>query len=319
MDSAWRGTIRTALALALLAGPLAAPAGAVCSREGDPAFYVGFGADRTVAPGETITLYLAPCNFAILSSCDDADTFCVHVTDTGNWTIGGDPSLGDCILLEPGYFLHQYVSISAPCGAATGDRDTIVAVMAYCGGGACDPSCLDTPGCEDPNLWEGKYYWSADTLVLEVTDSPPWVYVLNDTLLLAAYGQETNFLPFSICNGDPCSPVDTIDYEFSGAGLIPWNPGYPRTGSVAVAGGACEKIYAVLDASVSEVCDFDTVTLVAWDRATGLSRDTGAAAVHVIPVCPVPVLSPNAVALLAAAALAAGAIFLRRRTRPARG
>jgi len=39
----------------------------------------------------------------------------------------------------------------------------------------------------------------------------------------------------------------------------------------------------------------------------------------VIPVCPVPVLSPNAVALLAAAALAAGAIFLRRRTRPARG
>jgi hypothetical protein len=162
-------------------------------------------------------------------------------------------------------------------------------------------------------VWNDALYYSADTLVVEVVPAPPRVLILCDTLTLAAFGQSANHIPFSICNGDPCDSSETYDYAFVNDGLIPWNEAYPRTGSVAVAGGECATVYAVLDASHSEVCDFDTVTLVARDRGIGAARDTGMTPVHVIPVMPVPIFSPLLVLILAAAFLAAGAFFLVRR------
>jgi len=246
------------------------------------------------------------------SPCDQADTFCVHVADTRGWTLTGDPPLGDCVRLDVGYLWYQNISITAPCSAVPGDRDTIIAVIAYCGEEVCDTGCLDLPGCEDPNVWNGTPYYSADTLIIEVVPSPPRVLILCDTLALAAFGQSANHIPFSICNGDPCGSSETYDYEFGDEGWIPWNDAYPRTGSVTVAGGECAEVYAVLDASLSEVCDFDSITLIAWDRDTGASRDTGITLVHVIPVMPVPLFSPSLVPILAAAVLATGAFFLAR-------
>ena len=63
-----RRSFGASIALVLLAGCPVAPVASECGREGDPAFYIGFGADLSIVPGGTVLLTVAPANFAMASA-----------------------------------------------------------------------------------------------------------------------------------------------------------------------------------------------------------------------------------------------------------
>ena len=293
-----------------------------CSREGDGALYVDFAGDhQDIEAGKTISWMVAPGNFAFVSStCTETDTFCLHAYDTRGWTITADPPLGSCYVLEPAYVWWQEISVTAPCEIPVCEYDTLIIFMAYCGGGeTCNHECRDVPGCEDPNWYDGTPYFSADTVILHVTESMPALYVLQDTLFNVGFNQSQNYVPFSICNGDPCAGPDRYEYTVTNRGHIgaPFEQG-DTTGWVP--GGECEKVYAVVDASVAEVCDIDTLTIIAWDLETGTAYDTCVLIIHCLPIMPVPILTPAIMIITVLAAVIIASVMMLKRyahsTRP---
>lgn len=291
-----------------------------CSREGDAALYADFGEEsRDIEPGKTVQWSVAPGNFGFVSAtCTETDTFCLHAFDTRGWTIVGDPPLGSCSVLAPGYIWWQDIYLTAPCEVDICAYDTLIIVMAYCGEHEnCNPACRDTPGCEDPNFFEGTPYYSADTVVLHVVESSPALLIMQDSLSYVAFSQSQNYVPFTICNGDPCAGSYAYEYTITNTGWI--GGPFEQSGvTEPLAGGACEEVYAVVDASVAEVCDMDSLTIIAWDRSTGTAYDTCVQIIHCLPVMPVPLATPLAVSALAAAAVIIASVTLRRRARGSR-
>jgi len=285
------------------------------AKDGDPAFYWDFGEGfATIFPGGSITYRLAPGNFAFVSStCPGTDTLCVDIVDTEGWTIYADPPLHSCFVLEPSYVWWQDITITAPCDAAPCDYDTLFAVVSYCGpDGICRPECGD---CEDPNWYEGQPYYYRDTLVIHVTEAPPALHILQDTLSYVAMFQEAAYVPFYVCNGDPCAPPGDYAYCITNGGLI-GGPFEQCDSALGIPGGECAKVYAVVDASVAEVCDFDTLTIVAWSLAEPVVYDTCVQLIHAIPIMPVPVFSWPVALVLVLALVLATVVFLRRRASP---
>jgi hypothetical protein len=256
----------------------AAPAyGAHCSKEGDPGLFFDFGEEtRDVIAGETVIWYFAPANFGPWSAyCADDDTFCVSAVSSSGWLLSGDPVLGSCEILPSGTFWHQDIEVQVPCDALACDYDTIIVTMHFCNtDGVCDSLCVEGDDCEDPNWYNDNPYYSADTVVLHVVEAPPSLYILQDSIYFIAQGQAHAYVPFSICNGDPCATPADYSYIITSVGPVPGTPPFPQSGSIVVGGGECENVYAAVDADSADVHDTDTLTIIAWDAGTGTVYDT---------------------------------------------
>jgi hypothetical protein len=212
----------------------------------------------------------------------------------------------------PGYLWWQDVCVTAPCDANICDYDTIVAIMAYCDTNiVCAPDCGD---CEDPNMYGDPPapYYSVDTLILHIVQSPPALYVLQDSIGYVDQGQTAAYIPFEICNGDPCADPTDYTYVIDSKGHI--GGGFPQGGSVsAVPGGECADVYAEMNAGVADVCDYDTLTIIAWDTATGTVYDTCVQLIHVVEPEAVPLFTRPVVTILVLAMILAAAVIMRRR------
>lgn len=296
-------------------------AAAQCSREGDPGFYgapLG-GGTMDVFAGATYTFYLAPINWGGYAgappSCQGTDTFCIHAWDTGGWTITGqnadDPPLllDDCWELPGGYYDPTWeVDITVPCEAEICDWDTLWVMFGYCDvNEVCDPTCED---CHLSN-YGGTDYPNVDYIYLHVVESPPALYVLQDSLFTVEQGQTAAYVPFGVCNGDPCAPPTDYNYNIVSKGHV---GGAINTsgGVTGVPGGECEDVFGIIDAGAAEICDIDTLTIIAWD-VTGTVYDTCVQIIHVIEPIPVPLFSTPVITILVLAMILSAAVFMRRR------
>jgi len=317
-----------ALALLLVPGIVSAQTKG-CGWDGDPALRYGWnyldglpyfqpGADvADIYAGGSITRQVGCYNAAatwLPPGCKLADTLCAHVTDKLGWTIAGDPALDDPVLLPgPGYIWYQDITITAPCGVSVCDYDTVIVQVAYYNTflGACDPACGD---CKDPNVRpaDGLNYFSKDTLVIHVIESPPALGVFQDTLTLVDRGQTQAFIPFSICNQDNCAPSTTYGYNIKSKGHV--GAAINTTGSVAIVGGDCKDVYGVIDAGAASLCQHDTLKIIVW-TTTGspIVYDTCVQVIHVIEPRPVPLFTVPVVTILVLALILAAAVFMRRR------
>jgi hypothetical protein len=320
-----------AFAFALLIMPavaLAQPPG--CLWQGDPAMRYGFGQYdglpynqpgndfANIYPGATLTYTLAPfnCNTVYLPTgiCKALDTLCFHAVSLRGWTITCDPPMGDLYELYPGYIWYQDISITAPCDANIGEKDTVIAQACYANiAGVCAPECGD---CADPNTRPatGVKYYNADTLIVTVVARPPALGVLQDTLSLIGQGQPQANVPFSICNENECAPPAAFNYNIKSRGHV--GGAINTTGTVTVDGGACKDVYGVINAGTAMACAYDTLTIVAWSADEPVIYDTCVQVVHVIaPLCGTctPVLTPAVSAILVLVLVLVAAVFLRRR------
>ncbi len=303
---------------------LAQPPG--CSWEGDPCMRYGFGQYdglpynqpgpdyANIYPGGTVTYTLAPYNATPYNPgpCKLLDTLCCHIWSVKGWNIVTDPPAGTPEELPAGgYIWYQDITITAPCDASIGDKDTLIAKVAYTNiAGVCAPECGD---CLDPNIRPatGVKYYNADTLILTVIAPPPALVVLQDTLTLVDAGQAQAHIPFTICNQNDCAPPTLFGYQITSAG----NPRIPvinQTGSVTVDGGFCKDIYGIINAGIARACDYDTLTIVAWTPAP-VVYDTCVQVIHVIESCCAPVFTPGVAAALVLALILAAAVFMRSR------
>jgi hypothetical protein len=285
-----------------------------CTYEGDPGLYVNLpDGPLDIIAGETLCFTVAPTNFGFqaTSPCQEPDTFCFHAWETAGWTITTDPPMGDCYLLDPGYLWWQDVCITAPCEVVPCDWDTLWIGMFCCNDLIeCDINCPDP--CLDPNVYGGTPRPQVDWVAIHVVVSPPALYIEQDSLYTIEQGQTAAYVPFTICNGDPCADATVYDYTISCTGDL--CTGFPQGGSTgAVPGGECEDVYAVVDAGLADICDLSDLTIIAWDQATGTVYDTCVQVVHVVEPIPVPLFTTPVVTILVLAMILAAAVFLRRR------
>ncbi len=302
------------------------PSDVECSLEGDPVLFYGWNAldglpfnqpgpdYATTYQGGSLTRQVAPCNVPptwLPAGCKEQDTLCFHATSARGWDIACDPSMGLPRVIDPSYYWYQNVTITAPCGAAPGTIDTVIAICAYTNVlGVCDASCGD---CNDPNIRpsDGLLHYSSDTLIITVLDASPPPEILQDTLTLVELGQTEAYVPFAICNRDVCVPSRMVYYSIATTGHLPATiPG----GSVDLLAGSCENVYAVLDAGAAPLCTYDTLTIVAWTGVPA-AYDTCVQIIHVVEAQEVPLMTPVVVAILIAALVVVAGIFMWRRTR----
>jgi hypothetical protein len=296
--------------------PLSAALEDTCSIEGDPGIYVGFPDEPQICRrGCSRAFEIAPANFGFdTSPCQEADTFCLHIFDTRGWQIYVDGPDGageaDCFELGAGYYSIFEVTVTVPCTAEAGDMDTLIAVMAYCDvNGVCSPGCGD---CMDPNWLGGNPFYSADTLVLGIEESLPSIYILQDTICVVERLQTQAYVPFAVCNGDPCSPPADYVCRITNSGPH-GNPLDQSDTLFAVPGGECADVYAVVYGPAYEINDYDTLTIVAWDMASGTVYDTCVQVITIYGCYCVPVLDGKWLVILLLALLAAAAVVLRTR------
>jgi len=81
-----------------------------------------------------------------------------------------------------------------------------------------------------------------------------------------------------------------------------------------VPGGECRNIYAVVDASEANICDYDTLTIIAWLEAFPGRYDTCVQLVHVVEPLPVPLLNTTFVVVLILVLMSSIAIIIKRRS-----
>jgi|GEM_PF-2819540 len=306
-----------------------APAG--CSWTGDPCMRYGFGqADglpfnqpgwdyADAFPGQTLLYTLAPMNMTLATytggGCAALDTFCFQATSLQGWTLLADPPMGELMELPAGgYIWWQDISITVPCSAAIGDKDTLVARVAYANiAGVCAPECGD---CWDANkrISNNQRYYNADTLVVTVIAAPPALGVLQDTLTLVDRGQTMAYVPFTICNQDDCAPPTLYGYNIkNGVDLTSGRiPRINQSGTVTVDGGACKDVYGIIDAGLALACDYDTLTIIVWTPVP-VVYDTCVQVIHIIEPIPVPLFTVPVVTILVLALILAAAVFMRRR------
>jgi len=304
---------KLALLFALLLVPAAIFAQPCPTFEGDPALYVDLGEDtHDMIAGETYCWVIGAANFGFVSAlCPDTDTFCVHAWDDKGWTVTADPPLGDCYLLDPGYLWWQEVCLTVPCDVSVCDYDTLYVQMFACDETiTCRTDCPET--CEDPNWYGGDPYYSSDMVIIHIVPSPPALYILQDSLYTIEQGQTAAYVPFTICNGDACADPTQYGYMITSTGHI--GAGFPQAGTTdPIDGGECSDVYGIIDAGAADVCDLDTLVIVAWDALTGTVYDTCVQIVHVVEPVPVPLFTTPVVTILAIAMILAAAVFMRRR------
>jgi hypothetical protein len=307
------------LALLVMLIPGVLNAQSFCSKEGDPGFFWGFWPTATVIAGETWCDTPAPTNFGFVSgTCTQDDTFCFHMWDDSSWvmyadTTGGYPELETCFVLGSGYWMPgMSFCIEVPCDAEIGEVNVVCLQMAFCDTGlVCAPDCGD---CEDPN-WYGDPpapYYSITCCTLTVITPPPALYILQDSLTEVEEGQTAAYIPFEICNGNPCAPPTTYAYNIKSKGHV--GPAIDQSSTAPnVPGGECQIVYGIIDAGSAIICDLDTLTIIAWSVEEPIVYDTCVQLIHVVEPVPVPLFSAPVVTILVLAMILAAAVFMKRR------
>jgi hypothetical protein len=316
--------------LALVAILLPAAASAQYSiKQNDPSFYFDFDpGPHSVIRGEvwcdgnylysagpwtchdtTGGLTPSPCSEAI-------DTFCIHFEDIEGWPVV--VTSPGCLVLDDNSNWYEYFEIcmTVPCEAAVDDVNTLVIQAAYCydpgdGEYVCAP---DSGDCNDVlvNYRNGctvatYSYYEVDFVVVE---SPPAMYILQDTLYIVQQGQTAAYVPFSICNGDPCAPPTNYNYVVTSVGHVGGAINQPGTAE-SVGGGDCKDVYGVVDAGTAVPCTYDTLTIIAWDEE-GTLYDTCVQAIHIVEPIPVPLFTAPVVTILVLAMILAAAVIMKR-------
>jgi hypothetical protein len=290
-------------------------------KDGDPGFFWGFWPTAAVIAGETWCDTPAPTNFGFVSgTCTGDDTFCMHMWDDSSWvlyadTTGGYPLLDDCFLLGSGYWMPGAVyCVEVPCEAEVGEVNVVCIQMAYCDVDVvCQP---DSGDCEDPN-WYGDPpapYYSISCCTLTVVPAPPALYILQDSMINVEKGQTAAYVPFEICNGDPCAPPNSYNYNIKSKGHV--GPAIDQSDvATGVPGGECKVVYGIIDAGDAVVCDLDTLTIIAWSVDSPVVYDTCVQLIHVLEplMNPVPLFSAPVVTILVLAVILAAAVFMKRR------
>ncbi|HUV35874.1 MAG TPA: hypothetical protein VMX58_02935, partial [Patescibacteria group bacterium] len=138
------------------------------------------------------------------------------------------------------------------------------------------------------------------------------LYILQDSLYVVEKGQTAAYVPFTICNGDACADPTAYGYVITSTGHV--GAGFPQGGTTPpVDGGECGDVYGVVDAGDAEICDLDTLVIIAWDALTGTVYDTCVQVIHVVEPVPVPLFTTPVLVVVALAMVCTAAIILRRR------
>jgi hypothetical protein len=298
-------------------------------KDGDPGFIFPFANDGLTIQlirGETWCEYLYAANFYWNSTTpctDPTDTFATIASDVQGWPItatflypdavaGGDAQ-DVCFLVsdvgDDGWWYDVVdFCITVPCEALVGDLNTLTCQMVYCD--ETMTSQPDSGDCVDPNSYGGDPAWSTLTQDFEVVESPPALYILQDTLYYVEQGQTAAYIPFSICNGDACAPPTDYDYIITSVGWV--GGAINQTGTaVGVVGGVCEDVYGIVDAGITAICTYDTLTIVVW-ASDGSVYDTCVQAIHVVEPVPVPLFTAPVVTILVLAMILAAAVIMKR-------
>ena len=227
----------------------------------------------------------------------------------------GSDAEGVCVILDDvndGVWYYEVdVCITVPCAASVGDVNTLTAQMVY-----CDTNMVaqpDSGDCEDPNWRSGGTVacYSTITQDFEIVESPPALYILQDTLYYVEQGQTSAYIPFSICNGDACAPPTDYDYVITSLGHVGSALNQSGTAS-SIEGGTCKDVYGIVDAGAATVCTYDTLTIIAWDAATGTVYDTCVQAIHIVEPVPVPLFTTPVITIMVLGMITAGAVVMKR-------
>ena len=298
------------VAAAILLLPLAVNAQVI--KDGDPGFHWGFPSTTDMLKGETRCYNVAPTNYGFMSSCGGTDTFCVVAWDDLGWPMTNYFEEGgghEVIILDAGYLTDGDICITVPCEVTVGTTNYAYARMAYRDvAGVCQP---DSGDCEDPNVYSDIPRYSTDSLFITIVESPPALYILQDTLYYVEQGQTAAYVPFSICNGDPCAPPTDYGYTLTSLGTV-GPPLNINTTVLGVVGGECAAVYGIVDAGSAAVCTFDELTIIVWDLATGTVYDTCVQEIHVVEPIPVPLFTAPVVTILVLAMILAAAVIMKR-------
>lgn len=228
-----------------------------------------------------------------------------YITDTEGWTFGGDANL--CYELEDDgtwSCWYWYFTITASVEATLGTIDTVWLLATMCDDvtGELDPACI-TPSDYDTMI---AYF--------EVVEPPPPIEIFQDTLTNVDEGVNEAYIMFEICNGDPAADPREYDYTITSLGYI--GDAINTSGTILDVGpGECGRVYAVLDASLANECDYDTLTIIGFFDETGPGGiyDTCVQVVHVITSLPVPLFTTPVITVMVLAMILAAAVILRRR------
>jgi hypothetical protein len=79
-----------------------------------------------------------------------------------------------------------------------------------------------------------------------------------------------------------------------------------------VDGGACVDVYGIIDGGTANVCDYDELTIIVWDDATGTVYDTCVQLIHVVTPVPVPLFTAPIVTILVLVMILAAAVIMKR-------
>jgi hypothetical protein len=268
-----------------------------CSTEGIPEIQTGFpSGQQTAVKGENWCHTITPRN-----SGAGTDTFCVEVFDTKGWSITAVPHLSTCTELLPGENWLQEICVMPPCAAASGELDTVYAVMAYCDfNGTCSPEC----GNNDTTM-----------VVLSAADPGYGIAINNNARFYIEAGDPSASVPFEICNPNPCAPAASYNYQILSAGyssggctILPVDQS-GATGSVN--GGDCEIVYATIDASAACAGDTASLQIISW---TGSTADTSVQVVEITEqALPIPALSSGAVIIMILGMILLAVILIKKR------
>lgn len=323
--------MRKVVFLTMIALLLSAPAMGTVIYDGDAAFYYLFALDGDVAevvPGEVwVDDGLATVNWAWIGPCGNAgtwpdpdyeyaDTFCMVLTDKGviPWNIYPEWAYFDDFdgydtqtLMLSGYVWNLTITAEIPCtGATPGMIDTIFANIAFAD---TDRNCDMPPqGC--PGGWGGT---GTDYLTIyqpfEVVAPPPTVTIYQDSLYFLEEGLAAGYIPFGIANDNYCYPLSNFDYVITSKGHI--GGVISDSGSGSAGAGELVTVYTIMDASLADACDYDTLTIIAWNATAG-DYDTCVQIVHVIEPAAVPLFTAPVVTIMVLAMILAAAVIMRR-------
>jgi hypothetical protein len=273
-----------------------AMASAQCTVEGEIEHYGGgysWPGDTTdVFPGEILSQNLATC----VSIAED--TFCIWLGGSPGWTMDRE---GDCAHLGTGCWTFPGFPTEwqAPCSGVVGEYDTVYAIVGVC--------------CEDyPEEGDCTPFLAQDTMVqyYHYVAPPPALSILQDTLSYVDAGLSIAYVPFALCCTDPCQ---TPDYGFIITSLGHVGGAVNFDDTVTVPGGGCTDVYGVMNASAAIQCDYDTLTIIAWETVEPFTYDTCVQIIHVINPEPVPLFTAPVVTILVLAMILAAAVIMRRR------
>lgn len=291
---------------------------AVHSKDGDPGYYWGFllgdeGLVAEVVPGETWSDEIMPVNWAWLGYCGTGDdTICMDLQDKGvipwtlstDWPHAGEPAylLTDQTEMWTGYYWPCVITAQVSCSATPGMVDTIWATMGWVD---ADLECEDI-GNPCPG---GIGYPMQVFQAFEVVPPPPTVTVYQDTLYYLEEGLAAGYVPFGIANDNYCYPLSNFDYVITSKGHV--GGVINDSGSGSVGAGEIVYIYTIMDASAAFACDYDTLTIIAWNSAAG-DYDTCVQIVHIIEPAAVPLFTAPVVTIMVLAMILAAAVIMRR-------